>query len=309
MITLEKPKTNPQSNLGSRGDEWLYNHEHDLFVRVMKITPDFAESMLGQQTKNRNLSKATVERYIRSMNKGYWMLNGESIVFQDGKLIDGQHRLHACIKSQASFTTIVVELGERHTTAFDSLNQGKKRNLSDVLSASDHKYTTQLAAAISLVGKFDLDRRITGNGSASRIAISNSEINAYCEKYPEIEHMIPLVSRWRKSLPVRLSPLVALYYLLIRAQSFDKTMVHSFMDKVFDGVGLEKGCPTLVFRNAILRKLNEKTIMEPGWLIKGGIISWNHFLSGKKISYLRVERGMTIPNVLVHGIERATLNG
>ncbi len=47
--------------------------------------------------------------YANAMKSGEWKYNGESIkVCTDGSLLDGQHRLEACIESGVTFDTLLV---------------------------------------------------------------------------------------------------------------------------------------------------------------------------------------------------------
>lgn len=77
--------------------------------KVVLITPELAQRILGNNPYNRNISKQTVKRYADLMRQGKWHENGESIsIDKDGNLVNGQHRLAACIESGCSFTAVIV---------------------------------------------------------------------------------------------------------------------------------------------------------------------------------------------------------
>lgn len=82
---------------------------HGLYVRVVDVTPKRAKVWLGNNGHHRKVKKATVARYAEQIGSGSWLLNGKTIVLDsNGRLIGGQHRLHACVKSGRPFRTLVV---------------------------------------------------------------------------------------------------------------------------------------------------------------------------------------------------------
>lgn len=63
------------------------------------ITPDIAASYLKKNV-NRKLRQRHVDRLARDMESGEWRETHQAIAFNcDGSLKDGQHRLHAVVKS------------------------------------------------------------------------------------------------------------------------------------------------------------------------------------------------------------------
>ncbi len=87
---------------------------------VQIITPETAKRMYDTSRGNRTIRKSTVDAYARDMKSGNWLLNGESICFdENGVLIDGHHRLLACISSGTAFETLVVNEVPQGTILYD----------------------------------------------------------------------------------------------------------------------------------------------------------------------------------------------
>lgn len=91
---------------------WLIQNPPPDMTKKMTITPDMAAVMMERNAddewKNRPHSEKGLRRYIASMKRG-WKLTGEPIIFsKSGRLINGQHRLMACIESECSFECLVV---------------------------------------------------------------------------------------------------------------------------------------------------------------------------------------------------------
>lgn len=104
-------------------------------VCVMDITPKKAQEFLCLNTNNRILRRSRIDLYTREMNSGNWKENGLPIVIgDDNELKDGQHRLHACIKSGKTLkNTLVVYLPQKQANCFDI---GATRNTRDIAMLS-----------------------------------------------------------------------------------------------------------------------------------------------------------------------------
>ena len=88
--------------------------------KVIDVTPELATAWLTQNKSNRTLSPNRVAQYARDMALGEWQLNGECISFdEDGKLKDGQHRLHGVVKANTTVKMGVLTNIPRDTTLFD----------------------------------------------------------------------------------------------------------------------------------------------------------------------------------------------
>jgi len=75
----------------------------------MLVTPQLAQQWLERNVHNRPLSDTVVIAYGLDMLEGRWQYNGDAIRFDsDGNLIDGQHRLKACVEAGVPFETDVI---------------------------------------------------------------------------------------------------------------------------------------------------------------------------------------------------------
>lgn len=80
---------------------------------VMTVTPAMAtEWITKNRSKNRKVSEATVLKYAEDMRSGRWVLNGETIIMDKaGNIIQGQHRLLACIEASDAYLEAVRATG------------------------------------------------------------------------------------------------------------------------------------------------------------------------------------------------------
>jgi hypothetical protein len=90
------------------------------------------------------------------MSHDPWGLTGDTIKFgNDGRLLDGQNRLSAGVRSGKSFRTHVVFGVD--PALFGRMDVGKPRNAADILHIAGFKYASTLAAAIRWAYLLDTD--------------------------------------------------------------------------------------------------------------------------------------------------------
>lgn len=121
-------------------------------TNVEVITPAVAAEYLRLYNQgNRKPNKAQVAYYAKMMNEGEWELNGESIKFSGSgetlRLLDGQHRLMACVEANVPFETLVVRNVEEKT--FDTLDQGWLRKKGQIFSIANIPNSNNVASAIN----------------------------------------------------------------------------------------------------------------------------------------------------------------
>jgi hypothetical protein len=125
----------------------LMGKYRDVRVSIVHVTPELAEFYLRKNTKNRNINKTHVTAFERILSAGEMVMNGEAIILSvDGTLLDGQHRLTACVRSGVGFDAMVVEGID--VEAFKTIDGGRKRTLGDVLSVDGEVSSKALASAI-----------------------------------------------------------------------------------------------------------------------------------------------------------------
>ncbi len=116
--------------------------------RIIKIEPESAQKLLGERNKgNRPPKPNKVQQFAKDMTNERWGLTGDTIKFgADGRLLDGQNRLAACVRANHSFTTHVVF--DIDPKLFGRMDIGKPRNAADVLHIAGYKYASTLASAL-----------------------------------------------------------------------------------------------------------------------------------------------------------------
>jgi len=254
------------------------------------ITPEWAKRVIDtQNTKNRPVNIHHVKRLAKSMTDGSWIENGDTICFSGDTLVDGQHRLHAVIRSGASIKSLVVYgLG---ADAFETKDIGKRRSHADALSARGEKNTTRLSAALVLIGNY-----MSGNSELS-IQYANSEILDLLDQFPGVRDSITLL---QKRSPLLIPSIMdACFYLFSQK---DTNLALQFVEKVITGSNLTDGCPWLALRERLLKNSLSKSKLPKEHVFALCIKAWNAARFNKPVKCLRWrdegERSESFPVIL-----------
>lgn len=102
------------------------------YTAMVLVTPLLAEQMLTANIDNRKLRRQTVGKYSATMTAGNWVPSPESICFDvNGRVINGQHRLHGVVNSGTSQYFMIVLNVE--TAVFTVLDRNAVRTPADAL--------------------------------------------------------------------------------------------------------------------------------------------------------------------------------
>ena len=255
-------------------------------VTMVTITPEMAVQLLGKNTKNRAINETTVEVYARAIKRGEWKTNGEAIkIARDKRLLDGQHRLRAVILADMPITTYIIE--DLEDDAFDTIDIGRTRNASDVLSIAGETNVRALAAAaraVILLHKQDVRKRVTPSQCAQVIA-DMPELRFWVQRYialPKLRHLIP----------TSIAAVAALF-----ARVHGTACVEEFLEQVNDGAGLEPGSPALVLRERFIDRPRGHAFY-PEMVMAFCIKALNAHISGKKLGLLRMSANESFPEII-----------
>lgn len=251
-------------------------------ANVVTITPEMAEDLLGKNTRNRNVSKGLVDAYARDMASNAWQFTGEAIkLSKGGKLLDGQHRLLACIKAETPFTTLIVY--ELDDAAQDVLDTGRGRKFSDVLVMNGTAHAHRTAATC----KWMITIKNGFNQGQSRV--NHSELLDTFRRHEAINNSVHLVEG---AYGISQSLLAAIHY--IGANLIDKEPFANEFVSIFITGNSYDGCAAHAWRERIVRmKASQNRIRRPNMMI-GSIHAWNLFSRGQAIKMFRIPESAKI---------------
>lgn len=266
-------------NVSALGDETiaLADAAAELHVEAVQIDAEMATRLLEANTVNRNVASYVVDKYARDMATGAWKLNGQTIkIGRSGRLLDGQHRLHAAVKSGRSFPAIIVKGLE--DKVFETFDLGARRSLATILIDHGEINTSVLAAALRQLWLIE-NGFLTSQNAAPTVA----EMLDTLERHPTIRESVRHAGRIKHITAPTL--VVALHYLF-REKS--QSLADEFIERLADGANLPARHPILRLRDQLMQARNERKNKQAdperaAWIIK----AWNAFVEGRELAHIK----------------------
>lgn len=208
-------------------------------MELCTITPEMSERFLSKNANNRKITEKNVVGIMRALSNNEWSLNGETIKFDfEGNVIDGQHRLMACLRSGIPFKSYVVRNLPPET--FTTIDIGTKRTAIDVLSIHQVPNSNNLAAII----KCYVESKFNRNFGVSRFAATNEQILNEYKASPEMYQKLAL--SYASTCKFVKTPFMAICKSAI--EIYGEHWFEESINKIRTGQNLEYGDPCLAMR-------------------------------------------------------------
>lgn len=254
-------------------------------TQVKTLSPGDAEQLLELNTHNRRLRPSHVQWLARQMRSGDWKLNGESIKIgrtPDGTdvLLDGQHRLEACVTAGVPFTTLLVTGLPADTQ--DTVDRGSTRTLADALTLDGYTNATALAALAAAM----LYAEIHGLPELWQYrtnGLNPMEIRRFIDRSESIRDLViwgDALKRKTHGMRLQMPICGTLRYYTDR---LDEQASETFWKGLTDGVGLEEGSPILAARNLLVSMSGDTLTLRERRFAQQYVISqaWGKYRKGK----------------------------
>jgi len=255
---------------------------------VVKVTPAQAAKWLAMSnTHNRAIRESKVALYARDMSSGAWKFNGDTVRFAaDGTLLDGQHRLHAIVRSGVTVPFVVVR--GLDIDAQDTMDIGAHRALRDQLLLRG-EHNSGFIAAISRRALLLERGQVTSSGWS--FAPSHAEMIAYIDANPDIRRASEIAVRAHGKLPAAPSAIGTAFLTCARVNESDAETF--YVSQIIDGLGLFDTDPAYVLRQRLQREvMTTGRKMEPDDVYRYCILAWNHYRGRTgKITKLQAPKG------------------
>lgn len=226
---------------------------------VVTITPAMATAWLRANQKNRPVRKAHMKFLADQMSNDAWEVNGQAIIIAENEnVLDGQHRLMACIESGRPFMTLVVYgINER---AFATIDTGAVRSGADALCLhfSEYPISAVKAVATAVIWIRPLEK---GNVHRGNSKMSNSDIIDYAKEHLSLFQRAETLQSYPKdNRPISVGVGTALYEMFARK---NEDSADEFMSDLYTGEKLERTDVAYVLRNAFAKDAQRTTSKLP----------------------------------------------
>lgn len=211
----------------------------------MFITAELARRWIKLNIENnRQVNQERVNSYSRDMKSGKWRENGDSIKFaEDGSLIDGQHRLLACIQAGVGFWSLVAFAIKRE--ALLTIDRGQPRTRGQVLRL-DSGLADQNAVAATLAWLF----RFKDGIMVARANATDTEMAEMLLEHPGIKESISAARKVLHQFKAGSVSVVAICHYLFTRQ--DATLAELFFDSLAKGASLREVDPVYQLRKRLI---------------------------------------------------------
>ncbi len=267
-----------------------------LKITEENITPAIAKRMLAKNQNNRPLNQLTVLAYAKDMKNKIWNLTGEAIKFDiNDNLIDGQHRLHGVVEANETAKFVVIR--GLQPEVFKSLDTGRTRKPSDVLSIEGVANAVNIAAIIRFIISF---KRGNYNPASTlnrgSFKITNTMISDYASK-----HIKSLKDSYdfgygkgntkgRKLVNGTLAG--GMHYVL---KAISEPEADDFFNRLIEGTGLTKTSPIFQLRERFINDGLNKSKMSMSERIALHIPAWNLYRQSKPAARLVFNKNEDFP--------------
>lgn len=263
----------------------------DISIEVETISPDVAAELLEANRHNRHMRPPRVIQLADVMQRGEWVLNGETIkIAVDGTLLDGQHRLQAVVDSGVTIETLVMR--GMPPEVQDTVDTGRRRRLADILAIEGQTDSHALGASLSMLHRFRTGKRIDYSHAS---APSPQQALELLEREPQIRDSVREARRVIKHTRGPVGVFAALHCLFIEV---DKEATDDFFERLADGSGLAKGDPLLHLRNQLQRPGQERHYSQSPYTVAALMIkAFNLRRAGRSVDLLAFKKTEKFPQI------------
>jgi hypothetical protein len=265
-------------------------------AEFMEITPEIARAWMerhrkavesrkiagmGKARDNRKIRCGDITGWARDMKAGKWRPNGETIKIDwDEAVMDGQHRLQACMVAETPFQVLVVTGVDPDDQ--DTVDIGIKRKLSDQLTINGEAN----AAALASIARWSLRwlKGVRGGTyrSGGTFNPTQQELLGYIAATPHLRDATAFAMRSYGSFRLIRPSAYGMAWLLFNGSNSIAAQV--FFDGLLTGAGLPLGHPVLELRNRLVTARDHDEKVGEQQQLVWMIIAWNALLEDDSLS-------------------------
>jgi hypothetical protein len=267
----------------------MFASSHEPKVNIITITPEMASALLELNTLNRPLSRGRVRMYADQMKRGQWKVNGESIktscnpLTGDVRLLDGQHRLVACVESGVSFETLAVS--DLDESVFSVIDRGKARGNHDVLAIAGIKNGSHIAPAVKYF--ICLEAGLNPRNKDAIMLISAEDVLDYVRLHSDHVEWAYQHGRRIDSAIGGIRTAWIIFAGIIAMERGETDSVDAFLQPMVSGENLVNGDPRLALRNWVIRNGNTRSGAVTIENVATYIRAYNQWVAGESLKVVR----------------------
>lgn len=259
---------------------------------LMNITPETARLWLERNPHNRPIQENYCLKLAVEIIEGRWQTNGEPIIIAvDGTLLDGQHRLTACVKSKTAIRSWVI-LGV-DSTAMKTIDVGKARTAANIAAMEGLPHASLQTATAKLL----IVHEQHGIERLNNTALHPAKTRIVAE----VGRFVGLVDAAKftaglhfKGNIVSTSTVCFCYWLFSQE---DATLAASFLCSLRDKIFASKECPIYQLRQRLDENALSRRKLGKDYVIALIFKAWIAYRDGKPVRQLLWRPNERFPSV------------
>lgn len=195
---------------------------------LVTVTPSLAQRWLETVPDyQRKIKARKIDAYARDMAAGNWRLTHQGIAFdEDGRLADGQNRMHAIVKSGVPVAMYVFRGLSRE--AIQQVDTGKARTVADALKVGGASVSSAEHVSVAMVLLY---------AHTSRRSFTASEVGAFLRAHGEaIEFGASIFAGRSKKRGVTSAPVLAAIAVAYESDPSTEDALRRFATVLYDGI-------------------------------------------------------------------------
>ncbi len=243
------------------------------------VTPDMAIEALAANTNNRKVMPRRVALLVAEIESSRWVETGNTIKFsREGELIDGQHRLHAIVKSGIGLRLNVALGLEPETKPIVDAIQPRKT--SENIHIAGYANSTTLGSLTRLaIPYFRGDNPFSYRGTRS---FAFGEIRDWIEENSDCHQAATSAISLKQIMPVS----VAAFCLLVFRRR-DAVLAEEWRQKMQTGAGLVDGSTWHLLRRRLEADRMSRKKESPEQTCAVCFLAWNARRKGRELGVIR----------------------
>lgn len=218
------------------------SNDADFSIEIITITPERAKEWLDKHNiGNRRILPNHVRMIARDISSERWMFNAQPICFStEGRLLNGQHRLLACVEADQPIDVAVAR--GIPDQAFATYDIHAKKTVPSGMSIESADMRV-IAAAAKIQWRLDEGVSI----SDTRNKPTSSELADTIRRHKDLSIGFPLARRM-----MNIGSAAVMTFLIYHVRQSRRPYAEDFLHQLETGEGLVRGNPVLKVRNALL---------------------------------------------------------
>lgn len=289
------------ANGARRATSWLEDRlakaahakKGELWSEQVSMTPEMAEwLLLNANEGNRKLRESRVQEFVQIIKSGQWKMTSQGIsIGRSGRLLNGQHRLHAIVVSGQPMP-LYVTFGDSDD-AFLVFDTHGVRTASDALAVMGYSHTNVLAAMARIVMAGESGHRAVPK-------MTNAEVAAIVQSRDDWHIGISRGEQLYKKVRSGSHSAMSAAAYLIQKHTKHPAKFNQFWNALVTGEGVPPKSVVLPLRDMMLARSYPKTsgggvaMTLPAALI---VTAWNLYVRGRTTRALKWEAPTPFPTV------------